>query len=126
MSPPAPLVAVVEDDAACLRALGRVLRAGGCDVMLCGSAEEALTAPLPRRPACFVVDMQLGAMSGLDLQARLNARGSTVPVIVLTALDDDRTRAEARRLGCVAFLDKGSDIDVLLTIVRGLETPAAT
>ena len=126
MPPSAPLVAVVEDDAACLRALGRVLRAGGCDVMLCGSAEEALTAPLPRRPSCFVVDMQLGAMSGLDLQARLNARGSTVPVIVLTALDDDRTRAEARRLGCVAFLDKGSDIDVLLTIVRGLDTPAAT
>jgi FixJ family two-component response regulator len=126
MSRPAPLVAVVEDDAACLRALGRVLRAGGCEVMLCGSAEEALTAPLPRRPACFVVDMQLGAMSGLDLQARLNARGSTVPVIVLTALDDERVRAEARRLGCVAFLDKGSDIDVLLTIVRGLETSAAT
>jgi FixJ family two-component response regulator len=126
MSLSAPLVAVVEDDAACLRALGRVLRAGGCDVMLCGSAEEALTAPLPRRPACFVVDMQLGAMSGLDLQARLNARGSTVPVIVLTALDDERVRAEARRLGCVAFLDKGSDIDVLLTIVRSLEPPAAT
>jgi FixJ family two-component response regulator len=126
MSRPAPLVAVVEDDAACLRALGRVLRAGGCEVMLCGSAEEALTAPLPRRPACFVVDMQLGAMSGLDLQARLNARGSTVPVIVLTALDDERVRAEARRLGCVAFLDKGSDIDVLLNIVRGLETSAAT
>lgn len=94
--------------------------------MLCGSAEEALTAPLPRRPACFVVDMQLGAISGLDLQARLNARGSTVPVIVLTALDDERVRAEATRLGCVAFLDKGSDIDVLLNIVRGLETSAAT
>ena len=125
MSPSAPLVAVVEDDVACLRALGRVLRAGGCEVMLCGSAEEALTAPLPRRPACFVVDMQLGAMSGLDLQARLKARGSTVPVIVLTALDDERVRAEARRLGCVAFLDKGSDIDELLTIVHGLEPAAA-
>lgn len=125
MTPSTPLVAVVEDDAACLRALGRVLRAGGCDVMLWGSAEEALTAPLPRRPACFVVDMQLGAMTGLDLQAQLNARGSTVPVIVLSALDDERVRAEARRLGCVAFLDKGSDIDVLLTIVRGLDTPPA-
>ena len=126
MSPSAPLVAIVEDDVACLRALGRVLRAGGCEVMLCGSAEEALATPLPRRPACFVVDMQLGAMSGLDLQARLNARGSTVPVIVLTALDDERVRAEARRLGCVAFLDKGSDIDELLTIVHGLEPAAAT
>lgn len=115
-----PLVVVVENDHATLKALGRVLRAGGFEAATYGCVEEFLTSP-PARPAkCLVIDMQLGELSGLDLQRRLNDMGSTVPVIVMTAFEDPRVRAEARRLGCVAYFDKGSDIDEVLAVVSSL------
>jgi CheY-like chemotaxis protein len=43
-------------------------------------------------------------MSGLDLQQRLRREGSTIPVMIITAFDDDRSREQAERLGCVAYL----------------------
>jgi FixJ family two-component response regulator len=113
-----PLVVVVEDDPATLKALGRVLRAGGFDTATYSSAEAFLDAPPARAPACLLLDNHLGGMSGLDLQRNLRARGSTVPVIVMTAVDDRRIRNEAYRIGCAGCLDKGDDIDVLLKLLR--------
>jgi FixJ family two-component response regulator len=115
-----PLVVVVENDHATLKALGRVLRAGGFEAATYGCVEDFLTSPPARPPKCLVVDVQLGALSALDLQRRLKEKGSTVPVIVMTAFDDPRVRAESRRLGCVACFDKGSDIDDVLAVVRSL------
>ena len=117
---PPPLVVVIEDDPGTLKALGRALRAGGFDTAPYRCAEEFLASPPPRPPRCLVVDLQLGELSGLGLQQRLKDIGSTVPVIFMTAFDDPRVRALAHRIGCVAYLDKGSDIEELLTIVRGL------
>jgi FixJ family two-component response regulator len=113
-----PLVVVVEDDPATLKALGRVLRAGGFDTATYSSAEAFLDSPPARRPACLLLDNQLGGMSGLDLQRDLRARGSTVPVIVMTAFDARSLRQEAYRSGCAGCVDKTDDIDVLLNLLR--------
>ena len=115
-----PLVVVIEDDLATLKALGRVLRAGGLDAAMYSRAEEFLAAPPERPPKCLVIDLHHGDLSGLDLQRQLKAIGSAVPVIVMTAFDDPRVRAEAYRIGCVAYLDKGSDIEELLAVVHSL------
>jgi FixJ family two-component response regulator len=113
-----PLVAVVEDDPATLKALGRVLRAGGFDIASYSSAEAFLASPPARIPACLLLDVQLGGMSGLALQRELKARGSTIPVIVMSAFDDDKARHEAHRIGCAGYLDKVGDIDALLRLLR--------
>lgn len=117
---PAPLVVIVEDDAATLTALGRVLRAGGFDAAAYRSAEDFLEFPPSRLPRCLVVDVRLRGMTGLDLQRRLTALGSRLPVIVMTAFDDARLRNEAYRTGCAGYLDKGSDAEVLLNMIRSL------
>jgi FixJ family two-component response regulator len=117
---PPPLVVVIEDDLATLKALGRVLRAGGFEAAPYSRAEEFLVSPPARVPKCIVIDVQLGELSGLDLQRRLRDVGSTVPVIVMTAFDDPRVRDTAKRIGCVAVLDTGSDIEELLAIMRAL------
>ena len=117
---PRPLVVVIEDDQATLKALGRALRAGGFDTAPYRSAEAFLASPPDRQPKCIVIDVQLGERSGLDLQRRLRELGSTIPVIVMTAFDDPRVRETARRIGCAAYLDKGTDIEELLAIVRAL------
>lgn len=113
---------MVEDDPATLKALGRVLRAQGYDTATYGSAEAYLDAPPARRPACLLLDNHLGGMSGLDLQRDLRARGSTVPVIVMTAFDDRRVRNEAYRIGCAGCVEKVGDFDVLLQLLRSVRT----
>ena len=52
------------------------------------------------------VDIDLGGMSGIELQHRLASCGSAIPIIFMTALDDEATRARALETGCVACLFK--------------------
>jgi len=115
---PGPLVAVVEDDAGSLKTLGRVLRTGGFDTELYASAEDFLAAT--RHPATIgiVLDVHLGGMSGLELQERLNAAGSRLPVIVITAIDDPEVERVARQLGCHAFLRKPCEAEAILSVLR--------
>jgi FixJ family two-component response regulator len=113
-------VVVVEDDPAYRTALCRLLHAGGYGPVGFGSAEEFLEAPSPADPLCCVLDINLGGMSGLELQEILKSRGSNVPVILMTAFDDPRLRARANGNGCLAYLSKGSDADVLLALLQSL------
>jgi FixJ family two-component response regulator len=115
-------VVVVEDDSAMRTALGRLLAAGGFTPLSFGSAEEFLAASPRDLPVCFVLDIHLGAMSGLDLQRLLKVGGSKVPVILMTAFDEPHLRDEAARNGCLAYLLKGSDADELLGLLRSLSS----
>lgn len=120
MTPTLPLVAVVEDDPASQKTLARVLRTGGYEAAIYASAEEFLSSPPPSAPIGLLLDLHLGGMSGLDLQRRLKNEGSTVPVIIITAFDDVRSREQAERLGCVAYLRKPCEAETILALLRGL------
>ena len=115
------MIVIVDDDPATQKALWRMLGAAGFEAVVYSSAEEFLDSTLPRVPACLVLDVHLGAMSGLELQRRLRANGSRLPVIVMTAFDDARVRAEAHRNGCLAYLPKESDGEELLALLRSLQ-----
>jgi FixJ family two-component response regulator len=117
-----PLVVVVEDDLASRRTLGRVLRAGGYESSLYASAEEYLASPPDARPIGMLLDLHLGGMSGLDLQAELRRAGSTVPVVIITAFDDARARQRAEAQGCRAFLSKPCEAETILGVLRELQT----
>jgi FixJ family two-component response regulator len=116
-----PLVAVIDDDQATLTALGRVLGAEGYESVPYSSAEDFLAAPPVRLPVCVVLDLRLRQMSGLELQKRLRALDSRLPIVVMTAQHEDHLRSEALGLGCLAYLDKCSDIGDLLAVLRSLE-----
>jgi FixJ family two-component response regulator len=66
----------------------------------------------------MLLDVHLGGMSGLDLQRRLRNEGSTIPVIIITAFDDARSRQQAERLGCVAYLNKPCEAETILALLR--------
>ena len=70
------------------------------------SAEEFLDHGAPSQVDCLLLDIHLGGMSGIELRRRLKVSGATLPVIFITALDDEDTRAQAQQAGCVAFLRK--------------------
>jgi FixJ family two-component response regulator len=99
-------VAIIDDDASANRALGRLLRGAGFDPKGFDSAETFLADPMRPAFGCLLVDIQLTGMSGLELQRRLQAEGSRLPVIFITAHDDPAAREEAVRRGCLAFFRK--------------------
>jgi len=120
VSMPMPLVVVVEDDPASQKTLARVLRAGGYEAALYASAEEFLSSPPRSSPIGLLLDVHLSGMSGLDLQRRLRNEGSTIPVIIITAFDDARSREQAERVGCVAYLRKPCEAETILALLRRL------
>ena len=120
LSMPNPLVVVVEDDPASQKTLARVLRAGGYEAALYASAEELLSSPRQSCPIGLLLDVHLSGMSGLDLQRRLRNEGSTIPVIIITAFDDARSREQAERVGCVAYLRKPCEAETILALLRRL------
>ena len=110
----ASLVAIVDDDPSVCRALRRLLAAAGIEAATFPSAAAFLASGREHEPACLVLDIHLGGMTGFELQAHLAAAGSHVPIIFITAHDDLATRERAGRAGAVAYLPKPFDEAVLL------------
>ena len=113
-----PVVCVVDDDVSLLRALHRLLNAGGYAVSTFSSAEEFLQSPRPRDVACLVLDVHLGGLSGFDVHERLVASGQRIPVLFITARDDAPTRERARLAGAIDYLRKPFDDESLLAAVH--------
>jgi FixJ family two-component response regulator len=113
-----PMVCVVDDDESILRALRRVLNAGGFRVETFTSAEQFLDSEHRARADCLVLDVHLGGLSGLDLQERLARSGASTPVVIITAYDDARTREQARQAGAIEYLRKPFDDDSLIDAIH--------
>jgi len=106
-------VAIVDDDKSVCRSLGRLLCAAGMEATSYPSAEAFLANRKTQSFDCLILDIHLGGMSGLDLQAMLVAEGETVPIIFITAHDSVASRREALAHGCAGFFrkaDPGADI----------------
>jgi FixJ family two-component response regulator len=99
-------VAVVDDDPGLCKAVGRLLSAAGIESTTYTSAEAFLEARAKYRPDCLLLDIQLGGMSGFDLQKRLVTEGEAPPIVFLTAGDEPEAREQAQRFGCAAYLLK--------------------
>ena len=93
-------VAIVEDEASNARAVARLLRASGMEPSTFSSAEEFLERADTSVIDCLVLDIQLGGMSGFDLQSRLAVMHPQLPVIFLSAHQDTETVARAMQTGC--------------------------
>ena len=89
-----------------LKAIERLLTARGFATQGFASAEAFLDSRTAKDAACLVLDIHLGGMSGIELRRRLNAVRSTLPVIFITAVDDEAVQREAMEVGCVACLRK--------------------
>lgn len=99
-------IAVVEDDPSMLQGLNRLLLAHGFRVERFSSAESFLDDIARCEAKCLLVDIHLGGMSGIDLKRWLTSSGSNLPVIFMTAIDNEAARQEALDAGCVGYLKK--------------------
>jgi FixJ family two-component response regulator len=112
------MVAIVDDDESYRDAVQRMLRSAGLTACSFASAEDFLKSGLRHEVRCLIADICMPGMSGLDLQAKLNAENSPIPIIFITGQGDEEMRLHAMRSGAVTFLSKPFGRAILLESVR--------
>jgi FixJ family two-component response regulator len=112
------LIAIVDDDDLMRSALQGLLKAVGLPALAFASAEDFLKSGQHHHTACLIADIRMPGMSGLELQAKLNAEHCRIPTIFITAHGDAKMRMQALRAGAVEFMAKPFDDEVLLESVR--------
>jgi FixJ family two-component response regulator len=111
-------VAIVDDDDLMRGALLGLLKAVGLPAQEFASAEEFLNSGQLHQIGCLIADIRMPGISGLELQAKLNAEHCRIPIIFITAHGDEKMRLQALRAGAVEFLAKPFDDEALLVSVR--------
>jgi len=115
-------VHVVDDDAAFLRAMTRLLSAHGLRVRAFLSGGELLAQVSEATRGCVMTDLHLPELDGLELQHRLAGRGIAMPVVFLTGRGDIPSSVRAMRQGAVDFLEKNApEAELIAAVRRGLD-----
>lgn len=112
-----PVVFVVDDDVSVRESLELLIRAGGWQPEIFESALEFLDRPRIAAPSCLLLDLEMPGVNGLELQKRLAADRTDLPIIFITGHGDVPLTVEAMKRGAVEFLTKPFDDQVLLEAV---------
>lgn len=114
-------ILVVEDDADLGGLLCDLLRTEGYDAQCVDDGDQAIEVVSDDPPDAIVLDVMLPGMSGFEVCQRLKFRRETnlIPILMLTALDDDKARGKGLRVGADRYLTKPFEPDALLREIRG-------
>jgi FixJ family two-component response regulator len=99
-------IIVLDDDASVLSAIERVLKIHGFDAEVYNTVEAFREGAYFDDASCLVLDIHLNGHCGIELRKKLAGEGVSVPVIFITAVDNNASRAAALQAGCVAYLLK--------------------
>lgn len=115
-SSPPPPVLVVEDETVTNQLVCQLLDREGFACRGVEEGRQALAAVSEARPAAILLDLMLPDMSGFDVYEELRRSGplKRIPVIVVTALDDEASRQRGRQLGAEAYLTKPFRLEALI------------
>jgi len=112
------MISVIDDDASYRIATDSLLRAHGYTVYTFASAAEFLRSPQVDETYCVIADVQMPAMSGIELQTLLRKQGRSVPFIFITAFPEEAVRVRALSDGAICFLAKPFDSSALIRCVE--------
>ena len=104
--PGIPLISIVDDDDAHRSSLENLIRSVGLRAQGFSSAEAFLSSNQLHETGCLVLDVRMPGMSGPELQRQMAVANSPIPIIFITAHEDDDQRTQALEAGAVAFLHK--------------------
>jgi FixJ family two-component response regulator len=122
-----PTVFVVDDDVSVRESLEALILSVGWHPELCDSAQQFLSRPPARGPSCLILDVNLPDLNGLDLQTRVVADRSDMPIIFITGYGDVPMTVKAMKGGAIEFLTKPFDEETLLAAIeQALERSRAT
>jgi FixJ family two-component response regulator len=112
------LISVVDDDASVRESLQCLIRSFGFAVEVFASAEEFLNSGRLLITRCMILDVRMPGMNGLELQRRVAASHSEVPVIFITAHGNEAARSHALKNGAVDYLLKPFREEALLHAIH--------
>jgi FixJ family two-component response regulator len=112
------VVSIVDDDESVRESLPDLLRAFGFNAHAFASAEEFLASDSIDRTRCLILDVAMPGMSGPDLQRELASRGYGIPIVFITANEQQGVRQLVLEHGAVAYLSKPFSDTVLLSAVK--------
>jgi FixJ family two-component response regulator len=118
MSHATPIVFVVDDDISVRESLELLIRDAGWRPETFESAQEFLSHPRILVPSCLVLDVTLPGLNGLELQKRVAADRTDMPIIFITGYGDVPITVQAMKAGAVEFLTKPFDDDALLSAIQ--------
>jgi len=118
MSQTTPTVFVVDDDISVRESLELLIRNAGWQPELLATAQEFLARPRVLAPSCLVLDVTLPGLNGLELQRRIAADRTDMPIIFITGHGDVPMSVQAMKAGAVEFLTKPFGDGVLLGAIR--------
>ena len=113
-----PLVIVVDDDVSIRNSLARLLHSADMSCQGFNSAKEMIDANVLDMAACLIVDVQMPGMRGLELQAICAKQKPALPIIMMSAFNDDDAEALALTAGAIAFLQKPFDAAALIALLH--------
>ena len=113
-----PIVFIVDDDAWIRESLETLIQDQGWQPETFASAQEFLDRPRTFTPSCLVLDISLPGLNGLELQKRVAAERTDLPIIFVTGHGDIPMTVGAMKAGAVEFLTKPFNDEVLLTAIR--------
>ena len=113
-----PIVFVVDDDVSVRESLELLIRCAGWQPETFVSAQDFLSRPPDEIPSCLLLDIELPGLNGLELQERMAADRSEMPIIFITGHGDIPRTVRAMKAGAVEFLTKPFADDVLLQAIR--------
>ncbi|HEX2439695.1 MAG TPA: response regulator transcription factor [Methylomirabilota bacterium] len=121
MTPPPPIVYIVDDDASVRKSLTRLVTAAGYRIHAFASAREYLAREPATGPSCLVLDVRMPGLTGLDLQKALAGEQHRPAIVFITGHGDIAMSVTAMKAGAVDFLTKPfAGKDLLDAIQRGL------
>jgi two-component system response regulator FixJ len=113
-------VVLVDDDKSVRVALARLFKSAGVRFVAFESAEEFLESSSLNSAGCLIADVRMRRMQGLELQHICRQKNPTLPVIIISAFNDDDAETRAIENGARAFLHKPFDPTALLKLVKKL------
>jgi FixJ family two-component response regulator len=111
------VVYIVDDDPSVRTGLSRLMRSAGHLPTAFESGEAFMSSANLAQGACVILDISMPGLSGLQVQEQMISRAIAIPVIALSAREDDETRRLARSLGTRLFLRKPVDDQALLDAI---------
>ena len=103
------LVSVVEDDQFFRESMTRLMRSLGYPVEAFASAADFLASDRLGETACLIADVNMPAMTGIELYRHLQDSNLTVPTILVTAYGDDDVESRVLKDGVLCYLRKPVD-----------------
>jgi FixJ family two-component response regulator len=116
--PASRTVFVVDKDAAVRESLKTLIQSAGWCTETFACAQEFLSRTKVQVPSCLIVDDSLPDLSGLDVQARINADQLSMPIIFITDFPNVRTTVRAMQAGAVEFFTKPFNDNLILSAIR--------